>query len=146
MIIRDVEDKDASFVRKFAHDFMEYYPTDIDYKEHSLLRTLEYVSEEGIFFVAVDGEEVIGTIGALIAPHFYAMHHLSATELFLWVREDHRNKSVGPRLLQAYEEEAQKRGCKYITMSSTSNTPKFGSFLERKGYTRVEESFVKEIV
>lgn len=146
MIIRDVEDRDAELVKKYAQDFLEYYPVKIDYGVTELLKVLEMVSERGIFLVAETEEHgVIGGVGGLISPHFYAPMHLLSTEMFLWVDEAHRKSTIGPRLLKAYEKRSEEAGCKYIAMTSTVHTPNFKSYLDRQGYKEAETSFLKEI-
>jgi GNAT superfamily N-acetyltransferase len=146
MIIRDVEDRDASIVKKYAQDFLEYYPVNIDYDTTELLKVLEMVSEQGLFLVAeTETDGVIGGVGGLISPHFYAPMHLLSTEMFLWVAEEHRKSTVGPRLLKEFEKRSKEAGCKYIAMTSTVHTPNFKSYLDKKGYKEAETSFLKEI-
>ncbi|MBB5868974.1 GNAT superfamily N-acetyltransferase [Allocatelliglobosispora scoriae] len=53
----------------------------------------------------------------------------------LWVREDHRSHGWGGRLLQAAEDEARRRGCRQITVSSlTFQAP---GFYRKHGYVEV---------
>lgn len=145
MIIRDVEDRDAAVVLKFGVDFLSYYPFTFEYDEYELLKVLENVSNTGIFLMAEKDGEVVGTIGGVVSPHPYAPMHLVATEMFLWVDEEHRKSTIGPRLMKAFEERGKQRGCKYMAMTSTINTPNFKKFLTKKGYTEVETSYLKEI-
>ena len=124
---------------------MEYYPFPLDYEMGGLMNTLSYVATDGIFLIAERDGEPLGGIGGLVTPHYYAPMHLMASEMFLWVEEEYRNTTVGPRLLKAFEKEAESKGCKYVSMASTVRTPNFKTYLEKKGYTEAETAFVKEI-
>ncbi|AVT40715.1 N-acetyltransferase [Plantactinospora sp. BB1] len=56
----------------------------------------------------------------------------------LWVREDHRRRGVGGRLLRAAEEEARRRGCDRMIVSSFEfQAP---PFYRRHGYVQVGRS------
>ena len=145
MIIRDVEDKDANKIRQYANDFMDYYPLKIDYEEYDLLKTLEVISDTGIFLVAEKDDKVVGGVGGAVTPHPFAPMHLMASEMFLWVDEDHRNSTVGPRLLKSFENKAKEIGCKYLSVCSTIHTPKFKKYLNKQNYKEVETSYMKEI-
>ena len=145
MIIRDVEARDIPYVVKYAQDFMEYYPVPLDYNIDDLMQTLIQVAENGIFLVAEKDGIIVGGLGAIVAPHYYAPMHLIASELFLWVDEGHRNSTIGPRLLKSFEEVAEEVGCKYISMTSTVRTPNFKDYLERKGYREAETSYLREV-
>lgn len=145
MIIRDVEDRDAEKVRKYANDFMAYYPLEITYDETQLLQVLEYISDNGVFLVAEKDDVVVGGVGGALTPHPYAPMHLLGTEMFLWVDEEHRKSTVGPRLLKAFEAKCKEAGCSYVTMTSTIHTPNFKKYLAKNNYLEAETSYIKEI-
>ena len=145
MIIRDVEDKDANKIRQYANDFMDYYPLKIDYEEYDLLKTLEVISDTGIFLVAEKDDEVVGVVGGIITPHPYAPMHLLGTEMFLWVDKEHRKSTVGPRLLKEFENKCKQKECNYIVMTSTIHTPNFKKYLTKHSYIEVETSYIREI-
>jgi GNAT superfamily N-acetyltransferase len=52
-----------------------------------------------------------------------------------WVRHDHRGTGVGASLLAAFEEEARRRGCTHVFV--TSFTFQAPAFYERLGYEEI---------
>lgn len=145
MLIRNVEPGDLPVVLQYAQDFMAYYPVPLEYKLEELADTLISIAEKGIFLIAEKDGEVMGGLGGVIVPHHYSPATLMATELFLWVNEEHRNSTVGPRLLKEFEEFAAECGCTHISMTSTVRTPNFKNYLNKKGYTEAETAYLKRI-
>jgi N-acetylglutamate synthase-like GNAT family acetyltransferase len=143
--IRDVNNDDAAFVQEAAVKFMEYYPLDVNYDLNVLLQVLENVADNGIFIVAEADGEAIGLIGGMISPYPYAPMHLVATEMFLWVKEEHRQSSAADQLVSAFEQVAEHTNCKFVSMCSTVHTPYFKEYLKSKHYSEAETAFVKEV-
>ncbi|WP_030622301.1 GNAT family N-acetyltransferase [Streptomyces sclerotialus] len=81
-------------------------------------------TEFSVRVTAADGETIGGLTGSTWGD-------LGSIEL-LWVHEDHRHAGWGARLLQAAEDEARRRGCARMTVSSYSfQAP---DFYARQGY------------
>jgi GNAT superfamily N-acetyltransferase len=82
----------------------------------------------GSFFVKVaDGEGEL--VGGLTAWTWGGLCGIS----MLWVREDCRRGGWGSKILRAAEEEARRRGCERVAVSSfTFQAP---GFYQRHGYT-----------
>lgn len=145
MIIRDVEDRDAEKVREYAEEFMEYYPVKVEYELYSLLKVLENLSEKGIFLVIEEDGEVVGGVGGLIGPHYFAPNNTMAVETFLWIDKTRRGSTLGSTLVTAFEEKAKELGCDYVNMTSTVHTPEFKDYLLKNDYTEAETNLLKEI-
>lgn len=52
-----------------------------------------------------------------------------------WVHEDHRGSGIGARLLAAFEDEARRRGCTHVFV--TSFTFQAPDFYRRQGYEEI---------
>lgn len=83
--------------------------------------------------VAMDGERLVGRAAVCL------MAHIEGT----WVAEDHRNGTVGFRLIKAIEEQARAMNLSIVMAYAM---PEVGSYLERLGFKKSEVSvYVKEV-
>ena len=55
-------------------------------------------------------------IGGLLGGTYWGWMYVD----ILWVREDHRRRGIGSRLLQAGEQEAMARGCHHVHLDTMS--------------------------
>ncbi len=56
-----------------------------------------------------------------------------------------RSSGVGARLLQAIEDEAARRGAKWIFLESGKDNHRGHAFFERKGFSEVSRVFIKPV-
>ena len=70
-----------------------------------------------------------------------------ATELAWYVKPKHRGSKQSLRLFRAYEDWALRVGCTHIQNAHLEGSEyrDTGRFYERKGYTKVESSYVKTL-
>lgn len=99
--------------------------------------------EHGIGLVAEEGDELLGMIGFIIAPNELS-GELVATELAWWTNISARRSSAGPRLLEAGEDEARKRGATSVRMIAPNST-ELHTHYSRRGYVPVETSYLKRL-
>lgn len=78
-----------------------------------------------------------GVIGGVLVPAFCAHNWLSAVELFWWAKD-----GLGRGLLKAFEEWAAGRSAE-VRISTLAANPRVGNILERLGYAKAEQSYVK---
>ncbi|MBD3388622.1 MAG: GNAT family N-acetyltransferase [Candidatus Altiarchaeales archaeon] len=78
-------------------------------------------SEERIFYVAVDGEKIVGTVTLAEDNHIGT----------LFVHPRYHNMGVGRKLMEKIEEVARKRGVKRMRLSAAVNAV---GFYKRIGY------------
>ena len=112
--------------------FMNTNPNEneIRYIRESLYRfNEEIVGEDGhkpINIVEYDDNGDI--IGGIIAGTYWGWMYVD----ILWVREDHRRKGIGSKLLEEAEKEAIRRGCHHVHLDTRSwQAP---DFYKKHGY------------
>lgn len=103
-------------------------------------------SGNGILLVYRNLEgEVAGGIGGIITQ-FQTSEALNAVEMFWWVDEKSRGRA-GLKLLRAFEDECEKKGCDRISMaymeSSMPDTMK--CLYEKLGYSAYEHHYIKKL-
>jgi GNAT superfamily N-acetyltransferase len=95
--------------------------------EHNFAATGTSKADQGSFSVKVL-DETGQIIGGLTAWHWAGLCGIS----MLWVREESRKDGWGAKILLAAEEEARRRGCDRVCVSSfTFQAP---AFYQRYGY------------
>jgi GNAT superfamily N-acetyltransferase len=128
--------------------YSEYRALNDHLTDEQLANGISAVIDCGMSFVAVDETKIIGVILGLIGPLWFAPHMQTAVELAWWVDPAHRGMA-GIRLMQAFENEAKRRGLKYVAMSDLvmngrDETPA-ARILGIMGYTLTERMHSKEI-
>ena len=90
-----------------------------------------FINGEGNFWVAVDNEEVIGTIGLVIKEN-----HCGVLKKF-FVRADWRSKKTGLALYKILLEYAKSRNLESLILDTPSVAKAAHRFYERAGFHRV---------
>ncbi len=113
------------------------------YDEDSTIKLFELLIKSETLFT--DGKH--GMIGFLVAPLFFNLSELNATELFWWVDKEKRGTSLGIRLLKAAEEHALKLGAKNFSMLSIEGLKeeKLDSLYTKLGYSLSERIYMRRL-
>jgi len=92
-----------------------------------------------VFFVAMDGDRVVGFIHGYI----WLMVEVPAAVEFggLAVAEDYQNKGVGKRLIQAIEVWAREKKISWLVLSSNIIREDAHGFYEHMGYKKYKQSY-----
>ena len=99
-------EKETEFIRSALAEFNNGI---VGSDGHTPLNLVEY-----------DGDGNI--IGGLLGGTYWGWMYVD----ILWVREDHRKKGIGSRLLAAAEAEATRRGCHHVHLDTMSwQAPEF---------------------
>lgn len=128
-----------------------FYPTThyaqwCDMDEETVADLASSLIENHIFFVAEDGERLIGMVGLFIIPFMFNRHATSAGEVVWWVDPEARGSRVAASLLQAVEGACRDAGADRIQMVHMPNSPPQAAALyEKLGYSRSEISYTKDI-
>lgn len=128
--------------------YSEYRAINDHVTDEQLTNGISAVIDCGVSFVAVDGERITGFILGVVGPLWFATHIQTAVELAWWVDPAYRGMA-GIRLMRAFEDEAKRRGLKYVAMSDLvmngrDETPA-ARILGIMGYTLTERMHSKEI-
>lgn len=128
-----------------------FYPTThyaqwCDMDEETVASLASNLVENHVFFVAEDGEELVGMVGVFIAPFLFNAHVRFGVEVVWWVAPEARGSHVAVSLLNAIEQPLRDAGCDRIQMVHMPNSPPQAAALyERMGYARSEVSYTKDI-
>ncbi len=93
-----------------------------------------YINKGGNFWVAIDGGEVVGTIGLMQLNDDWGVLKK------FFVRSDYRSKKVGLALYEEFFEFAKAKGFRHIILDTPSVATKSHSFYERAGFKKIEKS------
>jgi ribosomal protein S18 acetylase RimI-like enzyme len=89
-----------------------------------------YAAPPGFMSLTLSARDESGQLlGGLVAESGWEWLHID----LLWVEEAHRGRGIGRRLLQAAEDEARARGCRYVYLDTFDFQAR--SFYDRAGYT-----------
>lgn len=128
-----------------------FYPTThyaqwCDMDEETVADLASSLIENHIFFVAEDGDRLVGMVGLFIIPFMFNRHATSAGEVVWWVDPEARGSRVAASLLQAVEAACRDAGADRIQMVHMPNSPPQAAALyEKLGYSRSEISYTKDI-
>lgn len=134
MIVRPVEKKDVSGVvdlvratlAEFGITFGQGASTDDQLSE----LPESYLSEGGAFFVAVDGDVVVGTAGvAAIEPGVFELRKM-------YLHPSTRGQGLGQQLFDACLAHVTGKGGKRVVLDTTEKMTAAIAFYERNGFVR----------
>lgn len=123
--LRALKDAPYAFSATYAK---ESQLTDSEWLE----RTQRWNGENGIGFVAMDGQAACGIAGSFIDSE----DPTQATLVSMWTAPSHRQKGVGRLLIDEVTRWAARRGARVLRLMVTSNNGSAISFYQRLGFTR----------
>ncbi len=126
--IRTYEESDEAAV---AALWREVFPDAPPWNEPEADIRRKLAVQRDLFFVAVDGGEVVGTSLAGYDGHRGWVYYVA-------VRPDHRRRGVGAALMRRVEEELAAMGCPKLNLQVRAPNRETVAFYEKLGYA-VEE-------
>jgi GNAT superfamily N-acetyltransferase len=138
--IRDVLDVDAPAVASLLAQLG--YPTD----ERAVLHRLERIRAspaDRLLVAELDGE-VVGLAGIHVSPSLEYDWDVAKVSLIV-VDEGHRRSGVGRALLAAMEDEARKRSCTLLFLTTAERRRDAHEFYRRLGWEATGRRFVKQL-
>ena len=97
-----------------------------------------------LYYVAESDGYVVGFASLHILPQ---LHHagLVGEILELIVQESLRGRGIGAQLVLRLEQEAKKRGCVSVEVTTKKSRVEAQRFYEHMGFTRTHENFTKNL-
>jgi GNAT superfamily N-acetyltransferase len=118
------------------------YPADEERVARRLER-LEQSPADGLFVAEVDGE-VVGLAGIHVSPSLeYDADAAKVSALV--VDERHRHGGVGRALLAAVENEARRRGCALVFLTTAERRKDAHAFYRRLGWEETGRRFARDL-
>jgi GNAT superfamily N-acetyltransferase len=114
--------------------------------EHTISTYTKFVQSGmgKIFLLKVD-REIIGGLGAILAPDLHT-GHLTAIECFWFVIPEHRGGGLS--LLTAFEQWAREQGCTKTAMIhlEDSHSVALSKIYARRGYQLAERHYIQDLL
>ena len=149
-IIRDATNQDVLdtviAIRQFCKEVPHPAWAKFDVNMVSSLVTQLIQEDIGFVKLVVKDDEIVGTlIGCVTGLPINSL--VFAQELMFWLDPNHRNGKTAPKLIDAYVEWAETKGCNFIRLSTLDDVldSRVGVLFRRKGFKPIETAYVKEI-
>jgi GNAT superfamily N-acetyltransferase len=120
------------------------YPYPLDLNE-GMMRSLEGSDTLRLYSVRSEDGELLGYAGFMFFPHLTNENMISATELGVFLKEQHRHGRIAMQLLDYSDEQLEKDGASIIYYAAPVSNLGFGRLLEKRGFTKTDELFIKVI-
>jgi N-acetylglutamate synthase-like GNAT family acetyltransferase len=140
MVIREVRVADARRIAELLGQLG--YPAD----EDAVGRRLERLerSEADATWVAEDGGELVGLVGIHISQ-VLAYDRDAAKVSEIVVDDRYRRRGIGARLMEVAEEEARRRGCVVLFLTTAERRKDAHAFYRRLGFEETGRRFAKPL-
>ncbi len=102
-------------------------------------------STENKLFVAVDGEEVIGTFQLTFIPNLTGRGSMRVKVESVKVKAARRSGGIGARMMAFAEDYARANGAAAMELTSNKTRMNAHRFYERLGFSRSHEGFKKKL-
>ncbi|PVE25181.1 GNAT family N-acetyltransferase [Microvirga sp. KLBC 81] len=102
-------------------------------------------SSENMLFVAVDGDEVIGTFQLTFIPNLTGRGALRVKVESVKVKAARRSGGIGAKMMAHAESVARARGAAMLELTSNKARKDAHRFYERLGFSRSHEGFKKKL-
>jgi hypothetical protein len=149
MIVRKAQHSDMDFMieelKLFSASYSTEYslfPTDTD-RAKELLKS--FIDNHVVFVSSKEDGELTGFIAGLLTPHYFNPELITLTELFWWVKEEHRNTRAGATLYKAFLD-AGKEMANWIVFSLKTGSPVKEEFFYKQNYKMTDRSFLLEVI
>ena len=101
-------------------------------------------SPENRLFVALDGDEIVGTFQLTFIPNLTGRGSLRVKVESVKVKAARRSGGIGARMMAFAEDHARTHGAAMLELTSNKTRTDAHRFYERLGFTRSHEGFKKK--
>jgi GNAT superfamily N-acetyltransferase len=140
VLIRTATDGDVAAVTRLLGQLG--YPADEEPVARRLQRLVQSPAD-ALFVAEVDGE-VVGLAGIHVSPSLEYDEDAAKVSAIV-VDEAHRRSGVGRALLEAVEDEARRRGCGLLFLTTAERRKDAHDFYRRLGWEETGRRFAKTI-
>ncbi|MBM6580151.1 GNAT family N-acetyltransferase [Microvirga sp. BT689] len=103
-------------------------------------------SPENRLFVALDGDEVIGTFQLTFIPNLTGRGALRVKVESVKVKAARRSTGIGAKMMEFAEDHARHHGARAMELTSNKTRKDAHRFYERLGFSRSHEGFKKKLI
>lgn len=141
----DLNDLDAVLIelKKFSDFFQskhQLFGADEAYNRNLISGFIK----DHLFYVADHGGQIVGFIMGMVTPHLFNPKIRVLTELFWWIKPEHRGSRAGAMLLKAFTDFG-KANCDWVIMTLEEISPVKKESLLKRGFKTKETAFMMEI-
>lgn len=147
MNVRPAEDRDIPKIISMGRKFWAQTAfKDIVYCPDSIAESAREMMANGLLLVVEEGE-VVGAVGAVMAPLYANRSVMIASELYWWIEPEYRDSGAGKLLLRGIEQAAKDRGITVFAMMALEavEPEKAAAIYQRLGYVPSERTFQKRL-
>jgi GNAT superfamily N-acetyltransferase len=142
-MIRIATIEDLDLIYSMAKEFAKQSPytefVNYDYLLEMIKDFINSPNEDKIILLNADK----GMLAAMVTPFMFG-NVILGVEVAWWVSPEHRNSNVGKELIEAFEFWAKKVGCHSTTLACMDID--LEKFYQKRGYTKYESVYMKELV
>lgn len=145
-VIRFAEVKDIPCILRLQHKIHKELELDKFYPfiDEDFFEAIAYLIKNKQAIVAEASGKVVACIGFTLETCSFNRSIVTASEIG-WSVEDEFKKTVSLDMYEACVKQAGRRGAKFFKGYAPTQVPQLATYYKRKKYTKIEESFIKEI-
>ena len=126
--------------------FLKFIRPDKKTDSNMMYYLLHALVTKGVVFLAEKDEEIIGGIGGSVVNSHFWPDDVVLTEVFWWVKEEHRCSSAALRLMNKFIQYGKDNPeITQVVMSVEINSPLNDDVYTKRGFTLKEKSFLMEV-
>jgi GNAT superfamily N-acetyltransferase len=136
----------VEMARKFDEELLKNENEDWGFNAENCEQTYFLWIQNQIGFLLKDGDNFVGAIACIVAPHFFNYDYLYCDEAMFYIKPGYRGNLGAKLLIKAVEEDCQRRGVHRVVMAHTIY---MGDVIKRfyngLGYRLFETQYVKDL-